>query len=169
MCFFVSHPLTHSIFFNYFITIKNISIFLVITSTNTFYIFLFILSDRITLVGTLIHAADISNPLIPDFNLVAKWAEKISHEFVNQYRSEVELGLKPTNMWSSLDTNFTLGMYDSQVKFIQFIVQPMWTIILDLFPEFNSEGNLLVALNKNKAQWKSLLKEEKSRVEVEEQ
>jgi len=60
-------------------------------------------------------------------------------------------------------------MYDSQVKFIQFIVQPMWTIILDLFPEFNSEGNLLVALNKNKAQWKSLLKEEKSRVEVEEQ
>ena len=157
--FFVSHPLTRSIFFNYLIKIIYIYIF----------IFLIMLSDRITLVGTLIHAADISNPLIPDFNLVAKWAEKISHEFVNQYRSEVELGLKPTNMWSSLDTNFTLGMYDSQVKFIQFIVQPMWTIILDLFPEFNSEGNLLVALNKNKAQWKSLLKEEKSRVEVEEQ
>ena len=30
------------------------------------------LLDRITLVGTLIHAADISNPLIPYFVLVAK-------------------------------------------------------------------------------------------------
>ena len=30
-------------------------------------------SDRITLVGTLVHAADISNPLIPKFELVAKW------------------------------------------------------------------------------------------------
>ena len=29
--------------------------------------------DRINLVGTLVHAADISNPLIPNFDLVAKW------------------------------------------------------------------------------------------------
>ena len=29
--------------------------------------------DRITLVGMLVHAADISNPLIPNFDLVAKW------------------------------------------------------------------------------------------------
>lgn len=31
--------------------------------------------DRLTLVGTLIHAADISNPLIPDFDLVAIWVK----------------------------------------------------------------------------------------------
>ena len=30
-------------------------------------------ADRVSLVGTLLHAADISNPLIPDFQLVEKW------------------------------------------------------------------------------------------------
>ena len=87
-------------------------------------------------------------------------AEKISHEFLSQYQSEVELGLNPTNMWASLDTNFKLGMYDSQVKFIQFIVQPMWTIIVDLFPEFNSQGNLLGALNTNRTRWANMLQDE---------
>ncbi len=30
-------------------------------------------TDRMSLVGTLLHAADISNPLIPDFDLVERW------------------------------------------------------------------------------------------------
>ena len=29
--------------------------------------------DRVSLVGTLVHSADISNPLLPDFQLVEKW------------------------------------------------------------------------------------------------
>ena len=91
-------------------------------------------------------------------------AEKISHEFLAQYKNEVETGLVPTGMWASLDKNFNVGMYDSQVKFIQFIVQPMWNLIVDIFPEFNSEGDLMGALKTNRETWARMHEEEKAKV-----
>ena len=66
-------------------------------------------------------------------------------------------------MWSSLNDNFNLGMYDSQVKFITFIVQPMWTVIVDIFPEFNSQGDLMGALRSNRETWSSMLVEVKQK------
>ena len=158
-------------------------------------------SDRITLVGTLVHAADISNPLIPNFEVVAKWvrtlyvvlvcvdrtdvffthlrvvclfsrsqqADRISHEFLNQYQNELKYNLNPTNMWASLNTNFKVGMYDSQVKFITFIVQPMWSVLVDIFPEFNSEGDLMGSLKTNKKKWSSMLDKEKAKVKREQE
>ena len=96
---------------------------------------------------------------------VGNWkAEKISHEFLAQYKNEVETGLVPTGMWASLDKNFNVGMYDSQVKFIQFIVQPMWNLIVDIFPEFNSEGDLMGALKTNRETWARMHEEEKAKV-----
>ena len=91
-------------------------------------------------------------------------AEKISHEFLAQYKNEVETGLVPTGMWASLDKNFNVGMYDSQVKFIQFIVQPMWNLMVEIFHEFNSEGDLMGALKTNRETWARMHEEEKAKV-----
>ena len=91
-------------------------------------------------------------------------AEKISHEFLAQYKQELETGLVPTGMWASLDKNFNVGMYDSQVKFIQFIVQPMWNLIVDIFPEFNSEGDLMGALKTNRETWARMHEEESAKL-----
>ena len=48
-------------------------------------------SDRITLVGTLVHAADISNPLIPNFEVVAKWVRTLYVVLVCVDRTDVFL------------------------------------------------------------------------------
>ena len=115
------------------------------------------MEDRRYLTGVLVHAADISNPLIPDFELCKNWAERISTEFAAQYKAEVERGLPPTKMWANAHTE--LGMYQSQVNFITFIVSPMWTVILDLFPEFNTKAQLVDALHNNKDKWTKLVQE----------
>jgi hypothetical protein len=98
-------------------------------------------------------------------------AERISQEFLNQYQNEMKYKLNPTAMWSTLNDNFKLGMYDSQVKFITFIVQPMWTVIADIFPEFttNEDGDLMGALKINKNKWSKMLEEEKLKVAKEEE
>ena len=76
----------------------------------------------------------------------------------------METGLVPTGMWASLDKNFNVGMYDSQVKFIQFIVQPMWNLMVEIFHEFNSEGDLMGALKTNRETWARMHEEEKAKV-----
>ena len=55
-------------------------------------------------------------------------------------------------------------MYDSQVKFIQFIVQPMWNLMVEIFHEFNSEGDLMGALKTNRETWARMHEEEKAKV-----
>lgn len=60
-------------------------------------------------------------------------------------------------MWAHVDTD--IGICKSQVGFIQIIVSPMWTVIMDFFPEFNTEGHLIDALNSNKEKWQAKLKE----------
>lgn len=82
-------------------------------------------------------------------------AHRISQEFTNQYNSEVENGLEPTAMWAHVDTD--VGICKSQVGFIQIIVAPMWTVIMDFFPEFNTEGQLIDVLNSNKEKWQAKL------------
>lgn len=68
---------------------------------------------------------------------------------------EVENGLEPTQMWANVHTE--AGMCKSQVGFIQIIVAPMWKVIMDFFPEFNTEGHLIDALNDNKEKWQAKL------------
>ena len=90
-------------------------------------------------------------------------ARRITEEFVNQYAAEVANDLTPTTMWANAHTD--LGLYKSQVGFIQFIVSPMWTVIMDFFPEFNTEGGLVDVLNSNKARWQEKVMEETARLE----
>ena len=46
-------------------------------------------SDRESLVGTLVHAADISNPLLPDFNLVEKWVSFFFCPLLSEFNIQV--------------------------------------------------------------------------------
>merc|ERR1712060_816885 len=90
-------------------------------------------TGRRNLTGAMLHSADISNPLVPKFEVCRKWAESITEEFVNQYKREIELSLPPTQMWATVDK--PLGFYKSQGGFINFMVAPLWTMIFDFFPD----------------------------------
>ena len=60
-------------------------------------------------------------------------------------------------MWANCESD--LGICKSQIGFIEIIVAPMWTVIMDFFPEFNTEGHLIDALNKNKSLWQAKLRD----------
>lgn len=109
-------------------------------------------------MGTLLHSVDISNPLLPEFDLSRKWAERINEEFIYQYQNELKLGLPETKMWASLLSNS--GFYKSQVGFIDFIVSPLWTVVTDMFRDLEQEGNLVKNMSANKSSWAQLAEED---------
>jgi len=119
--------------------------------------------DRMEMVGVLLHSADISNPLVPTFNVCRTWAERISQEFINQYQMEVKANLPPTQMWANL--NSRAGLYKSQVGFIDFMVAPLWKTLLSMFPNLQRVGGLGEALEANRSSWAQLLREEEEQLE----
>jgi hypothetical protein len=44
--------------------------------------------DRQLIVDLLVHSADLSNPVLPDFPVVAKWARLVCREFTDQVRGD---------------------------------------------------------------------------------
>lgn len=115
-----------------------------------------LLSERRSCAGVLLHAADISNPVLPNFELARNWAERITQEFRNQYRNEQDAGLPVTKMWAGLDE--PLAFYKSQVGFIGFIVAPLWNIAFNIF----EWDDLRASLERNKARWSTLAEEEEA-------
>lgn len=115
-----------------------------------------LIEERRALVGVLLHSADISNPLIPEFALCRRWAEKIKSEFWGQYTRELEQGLPPTQMWASLGT--PLGFYKSQVGFIDFVVSPLWSCVFSVFPAGAAKGCLRESLGRNRSTWEAQVK-----------
>lgn len=113
--------------------------------------------ERRTLVGVLLHSADISNPLLPKFDLCKNWAERIKDEFWAQYKQELEREMTPTSMWANLGTR--VGFYKSQVGFIDFVVSPLWSTVFNAFPDLHVQGGLPDTLGKNRTQWAEELKQ----------
>lgn len=111
-------------------------------------------ADRLELAGVLMHSADVSNPLLPEFDVCRKWAQLITEEFRNQYNKEIELGLPETKMWANVHT--PIGFYGSQVGFIDFMILPFWKALLDKYQDLEQNANLLENLERNKETWKKL-------------
>lgn len=118
-------------------------------------------AHRLEMIGNLTHAVDIGNPLLPNFEMSRTWAVRISQEFWNQYEREIENGLPPTQMWA--DINSKKGFYKAQLGFINFIVSPLWTTLLDTLPQVDAACMLRIYLKDNLDEWGRLLQEEECR------
>jgi hypothetical protein len=87
-------------------------------------------------LNVMIHAADVSNPTKPlDIYLV--WAQKVVDEFFIQGDKERELGMKISFL---CDRN-TVSLPQSQLGFIEGVVQPMYNMIVEFFPELEYATN----------------------------
>ncbi|GBG27136.1 cAMP-specific 3',5'-cyclic phosphodiesterase [Hondaea fermentalgiana] len=89
--------------------------------------------DRLLLVETVIHAADLSNPVLR-FDLYQGWTDLVVQEFYNQSLQEKALGLpSQPHMCSPPDDIVAKGKL--QISFVDFIVGPLWAVIQDIFPQ----------------------------------
>lgn len=99
------------------------------------------------LKNTLLHFADISNPLKP-WRLCKMWAEAIMEEFFTQGDKEKELGLAPMAMHDRETTNLPYA----QIGFIDFCVGPMVIAFVNLLPPLHS---CVIQLTSNAEGWVS--------------
>jgi hypothetical protein len=93
----------------------------------------------------LLHSADISNPTKPQ--TFVRWAENAVNEFFAQGDKEKELSL-PVSPLCDKETTKTA---DSQIGFLQFVVQPAFVLLGDIIPRVKEE--ILPIIDQNLEYW----------------
>merc|ERR1712083_1230728 len=107
-----------------------------------------LIKEKMLWLKLFLHLADVSNPLKP-FELCASWAYHILDEFFAQGDEEKRLGL-PVGMLNDRDK---INRPGSQHGFINFLVAPLVTNAVRLFPPMHS---LSTQMASNLAEWKTL-------------
>ena len=87
-------------------------------------------NDSQNYMNLIIHSADISNPT-KKFEIYFKWADLVVKEFYYQGDREKKLGLK-----CSCDRN-KVTLYKSQLGFIDYVVNPFFSLFVKLFPKLH--------------------------------
>ena len=86
-------------------------------------------SIKQTILGLIIHAADISNPTKP-YAVYEKWAVRVVDEFFLQGDKERELGLTVTPQFD----RGTVNLANAQIGFIKGVVLPYFSPLATAFP-----------------------------------
>lgn len=90
--------------------------------------------DRNFIVEMVLHAADISNPMIPS-PYFKRWASLIVEEFNLQCDREASVGLEPT---AFMNCRTERARVDCQIGFVELIVLPTWRSMSLVSPELKS-------------------------------
>merc|ERR1719159_2198752 len=111
---------------------------------------LFRANDNKKLVlNLIIHSADVSNPCKP-WKACSKWAFRVLDEFFAQGDQEKALGI-PVQM---LNDREKVNKPNSQIGFIEFIVVPLFTAEVKLFPTlYELSDNLASNCQRWEEQW----------------
>ncbi|PHJ24636.1 3 5 -cyclic nucleotide phosphodiesterase domain-containing protein [Cystoisospora suis] len=115
------------------------------------------------LEGLLLHASDISNPML-NFEMSRDWAIRACDEFFQQNKLEEKLG-QPPHMPSFTEFNY-YNVAKCQIGFIDFICKPLFGSLARMFPA--QLGDRAALLNKNRDKWKSVVEEHERERAVEE-
>jgi hypothetical protein len=113
---------------------------------------------KTNILKALVHAADIGNPTRP-YQIAKMWAEKIVKEFFYQGDKERAFGLEISMLCDRHKVNFAT----SQIGFLNFVIQPYFTVISDLIPKMKfSLGEIKANVDTYKsktAEYDKLMKE----------
>ncbi|XP_060714620.1 dual specificity calcium/calmodulin-dependent 3',5'-cyclic nucleotide phosphodiesterase 1B-like isoform X1 [Tachysurus vachellii] len=83
--------------------------------------------DKPKALSLILHAADISHPAKP-WSLHSRWTPRLMEEFFTQGDKEAELGLSISPLCDRHNTPVS----QSQIAFIEFIVEPTFSLISDM-------------------------------------
>jgi len=104
-----------------------------------------------SMVELFMHSADLSNPVLPDFDAVYQWSTLVCNEFQAQVNREKALGLPFAPHMDNLTTE--LAVAKLQGGFIDYVVAPLWNAMATGFPELACAAEALAA---NKARWRGI-------------
>eukprot|EP00742_Colponemidia_sp_Colp-10_P004460 GILJ01004761.1.p1 GENE.GILJ01004761.1~~GILJ01004761.1.p1 ORF type:complete len:1147 (+),score=188.32 GILJ01004761.1:454-3441(+) len=92
--------------------------------------------DRQFLANTIVHAADIGNPVLP-IDACRKWAFLVVQEFWSQAKKEEDEGL-PVAPTMQCNPEDEAAVAQLQMNFIDYVVSPLWTALAGIFPDVQS-------------------------------
>ncbi|XP_074158635.1 3',5'-cyclic-AMP phosphodiesterase 4C isoform X1 [Sminthopsis crassicaudata] len=107
-------------------------------------------SDRIQVLQSIVHCADLSNPTKP-LELYRQWTDRIMVEFFYQGDREREKGIEISPMCDK----HTASVEKSQVGFIDYIAHPLWETWADLVHPDAQE--ILDTLEDNREWYQSMI------------
>jgi cAMP-specific phosphodiesterase 4 len=108
--------------------------------------------ERTLLLCCILHCADISNPARPA-EVAAKWSTRVLTEFFAQGDKEREAG----STISPMCDRHTTSRATSQINFVEFVVAPLFSLIVRIFPD---AGELLENAHATRAYWQAALLDE---------
>eukprot|EP00753_Platysulcus_tardus_P005516 PLAT13422.1.p1 GENE.PLAT13422.1~~PLAT13422.1.p1 ORF type:complete len:1014 (-),score=409.59 PLAT13422.1:43-3084(-) len=111
-----------------------------------------VLDDRRLLLKGIVHAADLSNPVLP-FELARQWAVRIGQEFFEQAEKERAAGFTVAPHMDFLPSD-EIALATSQVNFIDYIVSPLWTCMASFFPALEE---CTAQMQQNRHLWDSIV------------
>ena len=126
--------------------------------------------DKFSSMDSLMHAADISNPLKP-FPVYFQWTERILTEYWNQVipLKIIKITFNIFNMLlkgdkerenelpiSYLMDRYTVNTAKSQIGFIDVIVKPLYEVVKCFLPDLQ---NYIANLDNNKLIWQGRIEE----------
>lgn len=103
----------------------------------------------------LVHSADLSNPVLPHFAVVDKWADLVCAEFSAQVAAEKAQGLPFAPHMDGLTSR--LAVAKLQIGFIDYVVSPLWNAVGTILPEFKVAVSNMAT---NRGKWKAIVDEE---------
>jgi len=89
--------------------------------------------DRLELSTMVVHAADLSNPTYPKFEMTKQWCFRVCQEFSHQAYTEKELGLEVKPYMVGLTEE--AGIAKLQIGFVNYVILPLWKVMGQLFPK----------------------------------
>jgi GAF domain-containing protein len=97
--------------------------------------------DKQVVLNVLTHAADISGQVLP-IELAVQWEQRVTEEFIHQAGVEKSLGI-PTALFMQ-DLTISSVRYKNHVNFLDFVMQPYWLAVSNLFPPLKCCYNNLI-------------------------
>merc|ERR1711957_835312 len=106
------------------------------------------LDEKLFVLGSLLHASDISNPTKPRSIMLA-WTRRILDEFWAQGDLEKSLGFTAITMFCDREADST-KIPARQLGFIDFVVEPYWRSLCIIAPDLQAA---LAQLTENRRFW----------------
>jgi hypothetical protein len=106
-------------------------------------------SNLLLLCKFVVHCADLSNQSRP-FEIAKAWSECLVKEFKNQVSTETKLKLESIEF---MKINGEKSFFKSEYNFSQYVVLPLFSVLVDLFPFCE---HIKQSLNANIKSWNDL-------------